>query len=80
MPGQDGTGPQGIGPTGRGLGPCKGNKGYSCRGFGLGRGFGRGYGWRNYAEPVELTKEEKKKILEAQKKEIEKALQEVDKE
>ena len=45
MPYQDGTGPQGAGPTGRGLGPC--GDGTAQRGnriFGFGRGRrGRGY-------------------------------------
>jgi len=62
MPGFDGTGPQGSGPrTGRSLGPC---------GSGFGRGFGRGFGYR-YAEPVTLTKDEQKKILEAEKEQLE---------
>lgn len=39
MPGFDGTGPNGTGPIGRGMGPCGG-------GFGRGRGFGRGMGMR----------------------------------
>lgn len=58
MPGGDGTGPIGLGPmTGRGAGYCGGygrpgymNQFYSRgRGFGLGRGWGRGrwqrFGW-----------------------------------
>jgi len=59
------TGPLGQGPlTGRGMGPCG-------RGFGFRRGFGRGFGWRtSYAEPVELTKEQQKRILEEELKEI----------
>jgi len=62
MPANDRTGPQGQGPlTGRGLGPCR-------------RGFGRGY---RSTEPVTLSKEEEKKILEAEKKEIEKRLKEL---
>lgn len=37
MPQQNGTGPQGMGPmTGRGMGPCAGNKP-----AGMGRGFRR---------------------------------------
>ena len=63
MPNNDGTGPQGMGAmTGRGLGPC------GCgmrRGFGY--GFGRGFGFRRQ---VTLTKDEEKKILEAELKEI----------
>ena len=76
MPGQDGTGPQGQGPmTGRGLGPC----GRGLR-RGFGRGFGRGLGWRCWGTaPVTLSKEDEKKILEAELKEIEAEKQEVEK-
>ena len=68
MPNFDGTGPQGMGAlTGRGLGPC----GCGMR-RGFGRGFGRGLGFRaKYATPITLTKEEEKKILEADLKEVE---------
>jgi len=64
MPNNDGTGPQGMGAmTGRGLGPC---------GCGMRRGFGRGMGFRRgFATPITLTKEEEKKILEADLKDIE---------
>lgn len=66
MPGFNGTGPMGIGPlTGRGFGPC-----------------GRGFGWRyQYLsnEPVTLTKDEEKKILEAELKEIDLEKQEIEK-
>lgn len=73
MPGQDGTGPLGLGPlTGRGLGPC----GCGMR-RGFGRGLGRGMGFR-YTRPVTLTKEEQKKILEAELKEIEAEKQEIE--
>jgi len=65
MPRFDRTGPMGYGPmTGRGFGPC-------------GRGFGRGFSLR-YAEPVAMTKEEQKKILEAELKEIEAEKQEIE--
>ncbi|KYK24450.1 hypothetical protein AYK26_06710 [Euryarchaeota archaeon SM23-78] len=88
MPGRDGSGPLGEGPlTGRGLGPCgRGlarGRGFG-RGFGRGLGLGRGLGWRarfawDYpTEPVELSKEEEKKILEAEKQEIEKRLKELE--
>jgi len=77
MPGKDGTGPLGQGPlTGRGLGPCG-------RGLGLKRGFGRGFAWRRFyldepiAEPLTLTKEEQKKILEEEKKDLESELQRI---
>jgi hypothetical protein len=72
MPGQDGTGPLGQGPlTGRGLGPC----GCGMR-RGFGRGYGRGFGFRRQ---VALTKEEEKKILEAELKEIETEKQTIEK-
>ena len=68
MPNFDGTGPQGMGAmTGRGLGPCGGGMRRGC-----GRGFGRGFGFRaKYATPITLTKDEEKKILEADLKDIE---------
>jgi len=68
MPNFDGTGPQGIGAmTGRGLGPCGGGMRRGC-----GRGFGRGFGFRRgFTTPVTLTKEEEKKILEADLKDLE---------
>ncbi|GAI76978.1 unnamed protein product [marine sediment metagenome] len=77
MPGYDRTGPSGYGPlTGRGLGPC--GKGLAFR-----RGFGRGFGWRFLqkfpTEEVTLTKEEEKKILEAELKEIELEKKEMEK-
>ena len=43
MPGFDGTGPNGTGPLGRGLGPCGG--GYAGRGYGRGMGRGARFGW-----------------------------------
>jgi len=68
MPNMDGTGPQGMGAlTGRGLGPCGGGMRRGCR-----RGFGRGFGFRRgFTTPVTLTKDEEKKILEADLKDIE---------
>ena len=85
MPGRDGTGPYGEGPlTGRGLGPC--GRGLAFRG-GLGRGFGRGFGFRRVPaypaygyEPVEITKEQKIKVLETERAEIEAELKELEKE
>ena len=82
MPGGDGTGPQGLGSgTGWGRGPC---------GAGMMRGFrGRGFGFRRmavapaapvYREPIELSKEEKIKILEADRTDIEAELEAVKKE
>ena len=72
MPRQDGTGPNGQGPmTGRGLGPC----GRGMR-RGFGQGFGRGMGWRccerfQSLGQANLTKEDEKKILEADLKDLE---------
>ncbi|MBW2994837.1 DUF5320 domain-containing protein [Candidatus Woesearchaeota archaeon] len=63
MPGGDGTGPMGTGPIGWGLGPC---------------GRGMRMGWRRFpTQPIEFSKEEKVKILEAEKAEIEKQLNEL---
>lgn len=71
MPARDETGPLGQGSlTGRGLGPC--GKGAAFR-----KGFGRGFGYKCWQRPVELTKEEKLKILKAEKEEIEKELKEL---
>jgi hypothetical protein len=78
MPAQDGTGPTGQGSmTGRGLGSCNvsGIAPLWCRGF------RRGFGFRRFQQNVELTSEQERKILEAElaeveaeKKELEKAL------
>jgi hypothetical protein len=53
MPNRNGTGPRGFGPeTGRGMGPCCGERAYRTgRGYGQGPGYrrgfsrGRGFGW-----------------------------------
>ena len=68
MPNNDRTGPAGQGPmTGRGLESCGGGMRKGCN-----RGFGRGIGFRaRYTTPVTLTKDEEKKILEADLKDIE---------
>ena len=67
MPGYDQTGPTGLGQlTGRGLGPC---------GRGLKRGFGRCF----YRETITLSKDEEKKVLEAEKAELEAELKAVEK-
>jgi len=72
MPGFDGTGPRGYGQvTGRGFGPCGTGRKF-C--FGRGSGFGL-----RYLEPVALSKEEERKILKAEKEELEKELEEVKK-
>jgi len=73
MPGQDKTGPMGMGPmTGRGFGPCG-------RGLGFRRGFGRGFGWRARTETLNLTKAQEKKILEAELTELEVEKTEIEK-
>jgi len=90
MPGFDGTGPRGEGPlTGRGLGPCETGIGRVA-----GSGFGRGlrFGCCPFAlrTPIaldaNLSKDDEKKILveelkelEAEKQEIEKRLKELKK-
>ncbi|MBU2496646.1 MAG: DUF5320 domain-containing protein [Nanoarchaeota archaeon] len=77
MPNRDKTGPAGQGTmTGRGLGPCAYGKGY-------GRGYGRtGFGSRFCPCPLverTLTKDEEKKILETELKEMEFEKQEIEK-
>ena len=86
MPGMDRTGPAGEGPlTGRGLGPCGRGLGFR-RGFGrglgtgFGRGLGRGFGRGFFQQPTEMTKEQKVKILEADKAEVEAELEDIKKE
>jgi len=70
MPAQDKTGPEGQGQaTGRGLGPCR-------RGLAFRHGFERGYWCR---QPITLSKEEEKKILEAEIKEIDLEKEEIEK-
>ena len=81
MPWFDGTGPGNSGPmTGRGFGPC--GRGFAFRG-GFGRGFRR-FGNSAYSESLTLSKEEQRKILEAElgqieleKKELENRLKEM---
>ncbi len=50
-------------------------------GYGFGRGFGAGF-WQDesFAQPKPLTKEEKKRLLMNEKKEIEKELKELEEE
>ena len=70
MPGYDKTGPFGKGPmTGRGRGPCgrSDRRGcFDCRA-------------NNYSEPLNLTKDERKKILQAEQTEIEEELKKLNK-
>lgn len=78
MPWRDGTGSWGYGPmAGRGRGPCG-------RGMASRRGFCMGYGWRYWqgvpvAEPAALTKDEQRRILDAELKDIEAERQEIEK-
>jgi hypothetical protein len=79
MPGRNGTGPANSGPmTGRGFGPCGKGTGFE-RGCGFGqRGCGNGFGRRAWAAgPLELSKEEKARILKAERDRIEQALKEL---
>ena len=88
MPRGDRTGPDGRGTmTGRARGYCAGNDrpGYAEPGFrgrGFGRGMSRGFGRRVYIdeEPLEMTKEQKKKVLEAEAAELEAELEAIKKE
>ena len=69
MPRFNGTGPQGQGPmTGRGLGPCGGDRGY-----------GRGFGYRRFytqKEEGEILKDEQE-MLEQELKAIKERLGEL---
>jgi hypothetical protein len=86
MPAQDRTGPLGQGPlTGRGLGPC--SQGI----FGFRRGFERGFGrgFRRFTqiplatpitnEPLVLTQQEEKQILETNLKDLKSEIQAIEK-
>lgn len=89
MPAQDGTGPLGKGPlTGRGLGPCQrafarqgyGN-GFRC-GFGRSFGLRQGLGFMQTAQPIQpvvLTQDEEKEILQEDLKQLRQEMQEVEK-
>ena len=70
MPGGDRTGPMGQGPmTGRGMGTCGPRPRRICR-------TRRGLGWRQ-GFAAEMSKEEERKLLEEEKAEIEKRLEEL---
>ena len=86
MPRGDKTGPDGKGPkTGRGVGFCSGSDkpGFKNagdgRGMGRGRGIGRGFGRGLSTQPVELSKEDEIKVLEAEKQAIEAKLKDLKK-
>ena len=73
MPGEDRTGPRGMGPrTGRGMGFCSG---YNNPGFGR-RAFGRGWGmgkrmWNQFSYPTQNpTAEQEKQMLEEELKQL----------
>jgi len=77
MPGLDGTG-----PFGEPNWPCRRmyGRGAAFR-SGFGRSFDRGFGYAQrarFTEPVTLTKDDQKKILEAELKEIELEKQEIE--
>jgi len=82
MPGNDKTGPLGQGKmTGRGLGPC--GQGFASRKR-FRQGFGRCFGRRFEQftpefENAALTKEDQKKVLEAELKELESEKEEIKK-
>jgi hypothetical protein len=75
MPRFNGTGPLGYGPvTGRGLGPCGAGMGWRK---GLGRGYGRGFGWRNFGGyyPTQTpTKKEETNMLSEEAEALEEEL------
>lgn len=91
MPRRDGSGPMGAGAmTGRGMGACANGQdthygngfrmGLSCRrGIKGGRGLGIGRGFFGGFSDVQISKEEQKRILENQKNEIQKRLEDLDK-
>ncbi|HNU36666.1 MAG TPA: DUF5320 domain-containing protein [Methanomassiliicoccales archaeon] len=62
MPYFDGTGPNGMGPYGRGMGPCRSGGRVA---FGMGRGRRMGYGRAFWVMP-ENTEVELKRDLEAE--------------
>lgn len=82
MPQGDGTGPKGAGPlTGRRLGYCAG---FNTPGFAnaAGRGFGRGLRRRlaftqQVQEPIVLTQDEEKQILEENLKNMQQEIESI---
>lgn len=82
MPGYDGTGPEGSGPTGRGLGPCgQGTPRYGRGFFGFhrrGRGGRRGF-WlpRRYADTKDSLETERN-WLEGQLNTVKRRLNDLD--
>jgi len=85
MPRRDGSGPMGAGAmTGRGMGACaNGQDTHYGNGFRMGlgcrRGIKGGRGFFGRFSDVQISKEEQKRILENQKNEIQKRLEDLDK-
>lgn len=82
MPKGDKTGPAGQGPkTGRAAGYCAGYDvpGYLNPGFGMGRGSGRGFGWRRFwgcpFYSPKMTEKEEVEVLQDEVKILEEELQ-----
>lgn len=81
MPRLDRTGPQGLGPrTGRGFGDCP--QGYGPYGYGMGRGWRRGFGpgqgyFRPSAKEEKAILTEELDLLKEEMKEIEARLVEI---
>ena len=79
MPARDGTGPDGTGPYGRGLGPCGGGQAGRGRGRGI-FGAGQGWGLRQGVTPIPDEKEgleQRKNWLQTQIEAINKKLNEL---
>lgn len=87
MPRGDGTGPAGQGPmTGRGMGYCAGLNAPGFMNPRLGRGFGRGFGWRARAiqvmpiqQPVVMTEKQEKQFLEQELNALKEEMKEIEK-
>jgi len=77
MPRRNGTGPLGQGAmTGRGMGPCNGQRTNYARGYGRGMGMGNGLGRSNfYATPTKEDLQVEKENLQRRIEEINKTLE-----
>ena len=83
MPQGDRTGPMGQGPsTGRRLGFCAGFNSPGFANYGFGGGFGRGFRRRRFRSqctpPFRYNKDEEKKALQEELKEIQNRLKELE--
>ena len=78
MPGYDGTGPEGTGPIGRGLGPCGEGNNYPRRTFWGGRGGGRRRWFRSFRRPSYFPENERNS-LDAEKRWLTQQLEAIDK-